>query len=90
MSTASPSEAPELKGNSFFFDTVYKLVCGQAAADCQPPEVVLAQVIYHASYELLYSDDFTLAHVRGLVDAAALTVAREYEEAESLGAGGAA
>jgi hypothetical protein len=82
-------EAPSLHGNAALFNSVFKLVSDQAQIDQQPCEVILAQVIYHASYELFYSD-MPLGHVQGVVEAAALTVAKEYEEAESLGAGGAA
>ncbi|MBA6066375.1 hypothetical protein [Pseudomonas mosselii] len=96
MSQLSVSMLPALDANQPLFDSVYKLVCEQAQADHQPPEVVLAQIIYHSSYELFYSDGFTLPLVQGVVEAAALTVAREYEEADAFeqsligGAGGAA
>lgn len=82
-------ESPSLTDNSALFDSVYKLVCDQAQADQQPCEVVLAQLIYHASYELFYSD-LPLGHVQGVVEAAALQVAKEYIEAESQDVGGAA
>jgi len=84
MNQPSSSTAQDLAGNQPLFDSVYRLVCDQAAAASQSPEEVLAQIIYHASYELFYGDDFTLALVQGVVEAAALTVAREYEEAEGL------
>ncbi|WP_313651041.1 hypothetical protein [Pseudomonas soli] len=96
MNQLSISILPALDANQPLFDSVYKLVCEQAAADHQPPEVVLAQIIYHSSYELLYSDGFTPALVQGVVEAAALVVAKEWEEADSFeqgligGAGGAA
>lgn len=75
---------PDLTGNQLLFDSVYKLVCEQAAVDHQPPEVVLAQIIYHISYELFYSDGFTLPLVQGVVEAAALVVAKEWEEADAF------
>lgn len=75
---------PDLTGNQPLFDSVYKAACEQAAVDHQPPEVVLAQIIYHASYELFYSDGFTLPLVQGVVEAAALVVAKEWEEADSF------
>lgn len=89
MSSASSTVVPEINDNPALFDAVFKLVSDQAAADQQPCEVVLAQLIYHASYELFYSD-MPLGHVQGVVEAAALTVAREYVEAESHDAGGVA
>lgn len=96
MNHLSISILPALDANQPLFDSVYKLVCEQAAADHQPPEVVLAQIIYHSSYELLYSDGFTLPLVQGVVEAAALVVAKEWEEADLFeqdligGAGGSA
>lgn len=90
MSLPPNSTAPDYTRNHPLFESVYKLVRAQADADCQPPEVLLAQIIYHANYEMFISDDVTLTLVQGVVEAAALTVAGEYEEIEGLEAGGAA
>lgn len=90
MSLPPNSTAPDYTRNHPLFESVYKLVRAQADANCQPPGGLLAQIIYHASYEMFYGDDVTLAHVQDVVEAAALTVAREYEEFEGLEAGGAA
>lgn len=90
MNLSPNSAVPDYTRNHPLFESVYRLVCTQADADCQPPDVVLAQIIYHACYEMFYGDDVTLAHVQGVVEAAALAVAREYEEFEGLEAGVAA
>jgi hypothetical protein len=81
MNQPSNSTVPDYTRNHPLFESVYKLVCTQADADCQSPEAVLAQIIYHASYEMFYSDDVTLALVQSVVEAAALVVAKEYEDA---------
>lgn len=84
MNQSSTSVVPDLAANKPLFNSVYKLVCEQAAADCQPPEVVLAQIIYHSSYEMFYSDGMTLGLVRGVVEAAASVVAKEWEEVDAF------
>ncbi|WP_099431213.1 hypothetical protein [Pseudomonas mosselii] len=84
MNQSPNSNVPNLTGNQPLFNSLYKLVCAQAAADCQPPEVVLAQIIYHSSYEMFYSDGMTLGLVQGVVEVAALVVAKEWEEVDGF------
>lgn len=74
--------APALEGNFPLFESVFKQVCEQAQADQQPCGVVLAQLIYHVSCELFYGE-MPLGHVKGVVEAAHLTVAAEFEAADA-------
>lgn len=82
MSQECCATVPDLDGNTELFNSIFKLVSIQANADNQPCEIVLIQIIYHATRELFFSE-MPYGHVQGVVEAAALYVAAAHEDGDA-------
>lgn len=79
------SATPNLDGNIDIFNATYKLVCARAEESSLPIEAILCQVIYHAAYEIILGGDLTMDLITGVVEAAAVQVARTIEAGDAEG-----
>ncbi|KPM64047.1 hypothetical protein HB4184_10565 [Pseudomonas putida] len=75
MSQVSSPSTPEIDGNPQLFQKVFGLACKKAGPG-MPVEVVLCQLMYHTTEELLISD-LPAGHIRGVVEIAVQSVAAE-------------
>ncbi len=75
---------PDLDGNSDLFRSLYKMVCVRAQEARLPIEVILCQVIYQATYEMLLGGELPCELIAGVVEAAAaqLAIDCDAEDAE--------
>lgn len=77
MSQISSPSTPELDGNPQLFQKVFGLACKKTGPGI-PVEVVLCQLMYHITEELLVSD-MPAGHIRGVIEAAVQSLAAEQE-----------
>ncbi|WP_367238997.1 hypothetical protein AB1H94_15655 [Pseudomonas fulva] len=76
---------PDLGGNSDLFRALYKVVCVRAQETRLPIEVILCQVIYQATYEMLLWDELPCELIAGVVEAAAAQLAIDFEAEDAEG-----
>jgi len=77
MSQACNATVPDLDGNPDLFQDVFGLAC-KCAGPGLPVEVVLCQLVYHVTEELLISG-IPAGHIRGVVEVAVQGVTQEQE-----------
>ncbi|WP_394207377.1 hypothetical protein [Pseudomonas putida] len=77
--------APDFDDNSDLFSALYKMVCGRARTTGQPIEVILCQVIYQTTYELVLGGEITRQMIADIVGAAAVQVAINSQAEDAQG-----
>ncbi|MEC4874034.1 hypothetical protein MXF29_00290 [Pseudomonas sp. NC26] len=76
---------PDLDDNSDIFSALYRLVCARAQETRLPIEVILCQVIYQASYEMLLGGEIPRMMITGVVEAAAVQLAISSQDKDAQG-----
>lgn len=62
---------PDLEDNADLFDDLFAKVCERTESTGIPPEVILCQMIFHASREVFLGiDEVPFSSVKGVVEAA--------------------
>lgn len=82
---SQPTAMPNLRENSDLFSALYKLVCVRAQETRLPIEVILCQVIYQVTYEMLLGGELPCELIAGVVEAAAVQLALDAETEEAKG-----
>ncbi|MBF8667990.1 hypothetical protein IR012_03490 [Pseudomonas putida] len=77
--------APDFDDNSDLFSALYKMVCGRARETGLPIEVILCQMIYQASYEIVLGGEISRQMITGIVEAAAVQVAINLQAEDAEG-----
>lgn len=77
--------APDLDDNSDLFSSLYKQVCRRARETGLPIEVILCQMIYQATYEIILGGEITGQMIAGIVEAAAVQVAINSQAEDAQG-----
>lgn len=76
--------APHLDDNKDLFNALYEMVCERAQKTRLPIEVILCQIIYQASYEMLLGGEIPQTMITDVVGAAAaqLAISSQVEDAQ--------
>ncbi|MDM3891445.1 hypothetical protein [Pseudomonas juntendi] len=77
--------ALDFDDNSDLFSSLYKQVCGRSRETGLPTGVILCQMIYQASYEIILGGELPLDMITGIVEAAADEVAVNSQAEDAQG-----
>lgn len=60
---------PDLEDNADLFGALFSKVCKRSESTGIPPDVILCQMIFHASREVFLSADAPFSSVKGVIEA---------------------
>ncbi|TLG93135.1 hypothetical protein FEM54_05210 [Pseudomonas edaphica] len=78
---------PDLEDNADLFDALFARVCKRGTSTNTPPEVILCQMIFHASREVFLGiDDVPFSSVKAVVEAAFMDCVNVIDRLDEAGA----
>jgi hypothetical protein len=78
---------PDLEDNADLFDALFAKVCRRGTSTGTPPEVILCQMIFHASREVFLGlDDVPFSSVKAVIEAAFMDCVNVVDRLDEEGA----
>jgi hypothetical protein len=77
---------PDLEDNTDLFDALFAKVCERSENNGIPPDVILCQMIFHASREVFLSADVPFSSVKGVIEASFIDCVNVVDTLDERGA----